>query len=98
MTYDVERVVLGGGVSRRPADLRRARSGASSTGSRAARRSPRELLPAGMVESLPPSADAGAWGGVTIARDRRRATPARAGSAGPPLRHEGGGGRTRPRP
>jgi glucokinase len=69
MTYDVERVVLGGGVShagetfvlpiRRELDRMR---GASALA--------REQLTDGIEELLPPGADAGAWGAVTIAAAR----------------------------
>jgi predicted NBD/HSP70 family sugar kinase len=66
MTYDVERVVLGGGVSHagetfvQPIrwELERMR-GASALA--------REQLIPGIEELLPPGADAGAWGAVTIA-------------------------------
>ena len=66
MTYDVERVVLGGGVShagetfagpiRRELDRMRAASALA-----------REQLIPGVVELLPAGADAGAWGAVIIA-------------------------------
>ena len=66
MTYDVERVVLGGGVShagetfvqpiRR--ELERMREASALA---------REQLIPGIEELLPPGADAGAWGAVTIA-------------------------------
>ena len=66
MAYDVERVVLGGGVShagetfvlpiRRDLDRMRAASALA-----------REQLGEGVVELLPPGADAGAWGAVIIA-------------------------------
>jgi len=66
MTYDVERVVLGGGVShagetfvlpiQRELDRMRAASALA-----------REQLGEGIVELLPPGADAGAWGAVIIA-------------------------------
>ncbi len=66
MAYDVERVVLGGGVShageafmrpiRRELDRMRATSALA-----------REQLTDGIVELLPPGADAGAWGAVIIA-------------------------------
>ena len=66
MTYDVERVVLGGGVSHAGAafaapihrELARLRAASASAA---------ELLPADVVEILPPEAEAGAWGAVTIA-------------------------------
>lgn len=67
MTYDVERVVIGGGVSHAgPAfsdpihrELARLRAASPTAG---------ELLPAGIVEILPSEAEAGAWGAVAIAR------------------------------
>jgi glucokinase len=67
MTYDVERVVVGGGVShagepfevplRR--ELARLRAASDQAG---------ELLPADIVDVLPPGAEAGAWGAVAVAR------------------------------
>jgi glucokinase len=66
MAYDVERVVLGGGVShagetfalpiQRELDRMRAVSALA-----------REQLAPEIVELLPPGADAGAWGGVVVA-------------------------------
>ena len=66
MTYDVERVVLGGGVShagetfglpiQRELDRMRAASALA-----------REQLTPDIVQLLPPGADAGAWGAVVIA-------------------------------
>jgi glucokinase len=67
MTYDVERVVVGGGVSHagepfeRP--LRRELARLRAASDQAA-----ELLPADIVEVLPPEAEAGAWGAVAVAR------------------------------
>ena len=66
MTYDVERVVLGGGVSHagetfeRPIqrELDRMRDASALA---------REQLSPEIVELLPPGADAGAWGAVVIA-------------------------------
>ena len=69
MTYDVERVVLGGGVSHagetfvRPIRRELERMRASSALAR-------EQLTDGIEELLPPGADAGAWGAVTIAAAR----------------------------
>ena len=68
LTYDVSRVVIGGGVSHAGApfarpihdELARLRAASPQAG---------ELLPADIVEILPPDAEAGAWGAVAIARD-----------------------------
>ena len=67
MTYDVRRVVLGGGVT-----------GAGETflapvlraldELRAASELAREALPPDVVHLLPPDADAGGWGAVILAR------------------------------
>jgi glucokinase len=71
MTYDVQRVVVGGGVShagpsfetplRR--ELERLRAASDLAG---------ELLPADIVDVLPPEAEAGAWGAVAVARTSRQ--------------------------
>jgi glucokinase len=78
LAYDVERIVIGGGVShagdafiapvRRELDRYRAESPLAA-----------EILRPDLVDFLPPGADAGAWGAVTIARDvlRRGAAVAR---------------------
>jgi predicted NBD/HSP70 family sugar kinase len=68
LAYDVERIVLGGGVShageafmtpvRRELERFRATSPLA-----------REILVPGRVQLLPPGADAGAWGAVVIARE-----------------------------
>jgi len=68
LAYDVERIVIGGGVShageafmapvRRELDRFRAASALSD-----------EILRPELVVMLPPGADAGAWGAVTIARE-----------------------------
>ncbi len=86
MAYDVDRVVLGGGVShagetfmapiRR--ELDRLRAASSIAG---------ELLPAGVVEPLPVGADAGVLGAVAIAqqalhRDGRASAAGRANATG----------------
>jgi glucokinase len=66
MTYDVERVVLGGGVSHagetflRPIDEELDRLRATSE------LACEQLVP-GIAQLLPPGADAGAWGAVSIA-------------------------------
>jgi predicted NBD/HSP70 family sugar kinase len=67
MTYDVERVVVGGGVSHagKPfetplrRELARLRAASAQAG---------ELLPADIVDVLPPDSEAGAWGAVAVAR------------------------------
>ena len=72
MTYDVDHVVVGGGVSHAGSafsepihrELERLRAVSSQAG---------ELLPAHIVEVLPPEAEPGAWGAVAVAsavRDR----------------------------
>lgn len=66
MTYDVEHVVVGGGVSHAGSafaepihrELERLRAVSTQAG---------ELLPAGIVEVLPPEAEPGAWGAVAVA-------------------------------
>jgi glucokinase len=67
MTYDVERVVLGGGVSGAGgaflepilSELERLRADSELAA---------EMLPAGLVSISPDGPDAGAWGGVSVAR------------------------------
>lgn len=68
LAYDVERIVIGGGVShageplmvpvRRALDRYRVASPLAA-----------EILSPDLVQLLPPGADAGAWGAVTIARE-----------------------------
>jgi glucokinase len=66
MTYDVDHVVVGGGVSHAGSafaepihrELERLRAVSSQAG---------ELLPAHIVEVLPPEAEPGAWGAVAVA-------------------------------
>jgi predicted NBD/HSP70 family sugar kinase len=83
MAYDVEVVVLGGGVARagdafldpilRALDRLRAASSLA-----------REVLTPGVVHLLPPSAEAGTWGAVTLAAEAERraaATTARGPAA-----------------
>ena len=78
MTYDVDHVVVGGGVSHAGSafsepihrELERLRAVSSQAG---------ELLPAHIVEVLPPEAEPGAWGAVAVASavrdpDRLRGT------------------------
>lgn len=67
MTYDVQRVVVGGGVSHAGSqfevplrrELERLRGASPMAG---------ELLPADIVDVLPPDSEAGAWGAVSVAR------------------------------
>jgi glucokinase len=67
MTYDVQRVVVGGGVSHAGSpfeaplrrELERLRGASQMAG---------QLLPADIVDVLPPEAEAGAWGAVAVAR------------------------------
>jgi glucokinase len=89
MTYDVRRVVLGGGVTHagatfldpvmRALDELRAQSELA-----------REALPPDVVHLLPPDADAGGWGGVILARSAARRTASadagQAASVGPEAR------------
>ncbi len=74
LAYDVERIVLGGGVSHagepfmapigRELDRYRATSPLAA-----------EILRPDLVQLLPPGADAGAWGAVAIARESLARTP-----------------------
>jgi glucokinase len=66
MTYDIERVVLGGGVSHAGVVFARPILGELDR-LRATSALAREQLVQGIVDVLPPDADAGAWGAVTIA-------------------------------
>jgi glucokinase len=76
MTYDVERVVIGGGVSHAGAafadpiyrELARLRAASPTAG---------DLLPADIVAILPSEAEAGAWGAVAIARSAGTTEPPR---------------------
>ena len=67
MTYDVQRVLIGGGVSHAGASfegpLRRELDRLRAASDQAA-----ELLPADVLEVLPPEAEAGSWGAVAVAR------------------------------
>jgi glucokinase len=69
MAYDVQRVVVGGGVSHAGAPfeqpLRRELERLRAASDFAA-----ELLPADVVDVLPPEAEPGAWGAVAVARTR----------------------------
>lgn len=68
LAYDVERIVIGGGVSHAGepfmAPVRRALDRYRVVSPLAA-----EILSPDLVQLLPPGADAGAWGAVTIARE-----------------------------
>ena len=68
LAYDVERIVLGGGVSHAGepfmAPIRRELDRFRDASPLAC-----EVLVPGLVELLPPGADAGAWGAVTVARE-----------------------------
>jgi glucokinase len=74
MAYDVERVVLGGGVTRAGAaflhpileELARMRADSPLAA---------EMLPAQKFHLLPPDYDAGTWGAVTLARVGRGESP-----------------------
>jgi glucokinase-like ROK family protein len=66
MTYDVERVVLGGGVSHAGERFLRPIEGELDR-IRATSELAREQLVPGIAQLLPPGADAGAWGAVSIA-------------------------------
>ena len=66
MTYDVQRVVVGGGVSHAGPSFEEALRGGARL--RAASDLAGELLPADIVDVLPPEAEAGAWGAVAVAR------------------------------
>ncbi len=67
MAYDVERVIVGGGVSHAGAPFERPlRRELASL--RAASDLAGELLPPDIVHVLPPEAEPGAWGAVAIAR------------------------------
>ncbi len=83
LAYDVERIVIGGGVShageafmvpiRRELDRFRATSPLAA-----------EILLPELVELLPAGADVGAWGAVTVARVALDAGPSLAGSSPAP--------------
>jgi glucokinase len=66
MTYDVERIVLGGGVSHAGETFLRPIEQALDR-LRATSELAREQLVPGIAQLLPPGADAGAWGAVSIA-------------------------------
>jgi glucokinase len=80
MTYDVERIVLGGGVSHagrtflQPIEVELDRLRATSELAR-------EQLVPGIAQLLPPGADAGAWGAVSIAEAAYAGDAAQAGEA-----------------
>jgi glucokinase len=79
MTYDVERVVVGGGVSRAGEGLT-APILAELDAMRASSELAAEMVPPGVVALSPDGPDAGAWGGISIARSLagRSAGPATA--------------------
>ena len=89
MTYDVRRVVLGGGVTHAGAPFLDPVTRALDE-LRAASELAREALPADVVHLLPPDADAGGWGGVILARSAARRTASadagQAASVGPEAR------------
>lgn len=71
MAYDVERVVVGGGVSHAGQSFERPlRRGLARL--RAVSDPASELLPADIVDLVPPEAEAGAWGAVEVARSTNR--------------------------
>jgi glucokinase-like ROK family protein len=89
MTYDVRRVVLGGGVTHAGVPFLDPVTRALDE-LRAASELAREALPADVVHLLPPDADAGGWGGVILARSAARRTASadagQAASVGPEAR------------
>lgn len=71
MTYDVERVVVGGGVAGAgQAFLESIEAELDAT--RAASELADEMLERGIVELLPDGSDTGAWGAITVARSLRQ--------------------------
>ncbi len=89
MTYDVRRVVLGGGVTHAGTPFLDPVTRALD-GLRAMSELAREALPPDVVHLLPPDADAGGWGGVILARSAARRTASadagQAASVGPAAR------------
>jgi glucokinase-like ROK family protein len=81
MTYDVERVVLGGGVSR-AGDGFLAPIRAELEAMRASSELAAEMLPPDVVAISPDGPDTGAWGGVSIARTLAGHAEAAAGIEG----------------
>jgi glucokinase len=86
LTYDVERIVIGGGVSHAGepfmAPIRR-----ELERFRAASPLAREILVEDLVQLLPAGADAGAWGAVTIARESLAADRAASEARGREVGH-----------
>jgi hypothetical protein len=80
MTYDVRRVVLGGGVAGAGETFLRPVLGALDE-LRSRSELAREALPSDVVHLLPPDADAGGWGAVILARSAATAVAARNGPA-----------------
>ncbi len=80
MTYDVRRVVLGGGVAGAGDTFLRPVLGALDE-LRSRSELAREALPSDVVHLLPPDADAGGWGAVILARSAATAVAARSGPA-----------------
>ena len=68
MTYDLERVVLGGGVSKVGRPLQEAiEQGLDEM--RGGSPLAREMLPPGVLRLAPPDFDAGCWGAISLAVD-----------------------------
>ena len=71
MTYDVQRVIVGGGVAGAGrAFLESIETELDAT--RASSELAAEMLGRGIVELLPDGSDTGAWGAITVARSIRQ--------------------------